>query len=195
MMLCGIIRGVVDTEHDGDVFVFGRRRNDDLLNGTAQMLRGACLIHETAGGLDDDLSANRTPVDESGVFLSKYLDAALADHDGVAIHGDGLGVRAEQRVVLRHVGESRGVGEVVDGDEFDLRIIQSGADDVAANAAEAVDTNFNGHVAGDSPSGFTLMRGVKDQDIKRSLRLSYFAVKPRCFSRPSIAGGAPRQVS
>jgi hypothetical protein len=44
------------------------------------------------------------------------------------------------------VGESRGVGEVIHGDEFDLGIVQSGADDIPANAAEAVDTNFHGHV-------------------------------------------------
>jgi hypothetical protein len=46
------------------------------------------------------------------------------------------------------MSERFSVSEIVDCDEFDLRIVQSGANDLAAYAAEAVDTYFHGHGTG-----------------------------------------------
>jgi hypothetical protein len=43
------------------------------------------------------------------------------------------------------MGESFGIGEIVNGDELDSGIIQSCADKAAANAAEAVNSYFHGH--------------------------------------------------
>jgi predicted kinase len=43
------------------------------------------------------------------------------------------------------VGQGGGGGEVVDGDEFDVGIAESGAEDVASDAAEAVDANLYCH--------------------------------------------------
>ena len=42
MMLCfdGVVLVVVDAEHDGDVFVLGRRRDDDLLHAPRSVLLG-----------------------------------------------------------------------------------------------------------------------------------------------------------
>ena len=49
-------------------------------------------------------------------------------------------------VVLQQVGEGLGVGEVVDGDDLDVRtLLEGGAEEVTADAAEAVDTNAGGH--------------------------------------------------
>ena len=53
---------------------------------------------------------------------------------------------AQNRVVLEQVSQRRRAGQVVDGNKFDLGIAKSGAKYVAANAAEAVDTNLNCHV-------------------------------------------------
>jgi hypothetical protein len=53
---------------------------------------------------------------------------------------------AQDRVVLEQVGQRRRAGQVVDGNKIDLRIAKRGAQNVAANAAEAVDTNLNCHV-------------------------------------------------
>ncbi len=39
-----------------------------------------------------------------------------------------------------------GAGEVVDRDELQSGIVEGGAKNVAANAAESVDTNFNCHI-------------------------------------------------
>jgi hypothetical protein len=43
------------------------------------------------------------------------------------------------------MSENCGAGEVVDGDELDLRVAQSCAEDVAADAAEAIDAYLYGH--------------------------------------------------
>ena len=49
-------------------------------------------------------------------------------------------------VVLEQVPEGLGVGQVVDADELDVCSLPlCGADDEAADAAEAVDANANGH--------------------------------------------------
>jgi hypothetical protein len=53
---------------------------------------------------------------------------------------------AEDRVVLEKMGEDCGAGEVVYGDEFDFRVTQSCAENVAADAAEAVNANLDCHV-------------------------------------------------
>ena len=43
------------------------------------------------------------------------------------------------------MGERFRIGEIVHSDEFDLGIMQGGANHIAANTAEAVDAYFDGH--------------------------------------------------
>ncbi len=52
---------------------------------------------------------------------------------------------AEHRVVLQQVGEGLGIGNVVDGDDFDPRVLQGRAQEVPANAPETIDSNLNRH--------------------------------------------------
>jgi hypothetical protein len=44
------------------------------------------------------------------------------------------------------VGQSGRAGQVVHGDKFNLRVSKGGAQNVAPNPAEAVDTNLYCHV-------------------------------------------------
>src|ERR1019366_10121927 len=46
------VSGIVDTEDEGDVFVLGRGRDDDLLDGTTDVLGSILAIGEEAGGFD-----------------------------------------------------------------------------------------------------------------------------------------------
>jgi hypothetical protein len=48
--------------------------------------------------------------------------------------------------VLEKMGKNCGAGEIVYGDKFDFRVTQSCAENVAADAAEAVDANLDCHV-------------------------------------------------
>ena len=52
---------------------------------------------------------------------------------------------AEDRVVLQEVGQRGRGGEVVDGDEFDVGVAESGAEYIASDAAEAVDAYLYCH--------------------------------------------------
>jgi hypothetical protein len=44
------------------------------------------------------------------------------------------------------MGQGRRTGQIVDGDKIDLGIAERGPQNIAANAAEAVDTNLNCHM-------------------------------------------------
>jgi hypothetical protein len=53
---------------------------------------------------------------------------------------------AQDRVVLEQVSQRRRAGQVVDGDKIDVVVAKRGAQNIASNAAEAVDTNLYCHV-------------------------------------------------
>ncbi len=134
-----VVLVVVDAEDDGDVLVGGGGGDDDLLDGAAEVGLGLFGVGEEAGGFDDDLGADGGPVELGGVALGEDFDLLAVDGDEVGAVGDLLLEVAEDGVVLEEVGQGGGGGEVVDGDEFDVRVAEGGAEDVASDAAEAVD--------------------------------------------------------
>ena len=107
---------------------------------------GLLGVGEEAGGLDDDLSAYGGPVELRGVALGEDLEGLAVDDDRVRGVLDLVLQVAEDGVVLEQVREGGRGGEVVDSDEFDVGIAQCRAEDVASNAAEAVDSNLDCHV-------------------------------------------------
>ncbi len=140
-----IVLVLVDAEHDGDVFILRRSRDDDLLDGAAQMLFGIVRVGETAGRFHHNLNAQRLPVQQRRVLLREDLYLLAVDDNGVAF-GLNVGFKiAEDRVVLEKVGQSLRAGEIVYGDDIDVRIVKRCAENIAANTAKAIDTNFNRH--------------------------------------------------
>ena len=103
-------------------------------------------VGEEAGGLDDDVGADAGPVDVGRVALLEDLDRLAVDGDRRVVVGDLAGEAAQDRVVLEQVGEGLVVHEVVGCHDLDVGSGRhDGAEEVAADAAEAVDTNANGH--------------------------------------------------
>ena len=97
------------------------------------------------GGLEHDVDAERLPRQLRRILDREHLELVAVDGDAVAARGDvGLQV-AEDRVVLEQVRQRLGVGQVVDGDDVDPAVAHGGAHDVAADAAEPVDPDFDGH--------------------------------------------------
>jgi hypothetical protein len=45
------------------------------------------------------------------------------------------------------MGQSFGIGEIVDGDEVDILIRERGAENVASDTSESIDANFYSHCA------------------------------------------------
>ena len=52
---------------------------------------------------------------------------------------------AENGIVLQKMRQGLGVGKIVNGDEFDVVAMQTRADHISADAAEAVDSYFDCH--------------------------------------------------
>jgi hypothetical protein len=113
---------VVHAEHDGDVLVGRGRGDNDLLDRRAKVGLGLLGVGEEASGFHDDLSADRSPVELRGVALGEDLDLLAVDNDGVFGGRDFILQVAEDRIVLEEMRQGSGGREVVDGDEFDVRI-------------------------------------------------------------------------
>ncbi len=79
VVLGGIVRTFVHAEHDGDVFVLGGSRDDDLLHCAAQVFRGILGVGETAGGFHHHLRADAGPIDRGRIFDRENLNALAVD--------------------------------------------------------------------------------------------------------------------
>jgi hypothetical protein len=147
VVLVGVV-GVleVDAERDCDVGVGGRRRDDHLLRARVEMLLRVLALGEEAGRLDHDVGAEVAPRQRGRVPLGRHLDRLAVDDDRVVGVLDGPGVGAVDGVVLQEVGERLGVDEVVDPHPLDVRVaLVRRTEDVAPDAAEAVDPHAYGH--------------------------------------------------
>ena len=51
-------------------------------------------------------------------------------------------------VILQHVGQVIRGAQILDTDDLDLRVVDAGAEDHAADAAKTIDTNFDAHKKG-----------------------------------------------
>ena len=137
---------IVDTHDDGDVLVLGRSRDQDLLGTGLQMGLGLGGVREETSGLDDDIDTQLTPGKVCRILLRKSLDLLAANDDGVIVVRDLFGEASEDGVVFQEVGEGLVVSEVIDGNHLEFSAgCDKRAEVVAANAAEAVDSNLDGH--------------------------------------------------
>src|SRR5690606_31846864 len=124
----------------------GGRGDDDLLRPALQVGAGLVGVGEEPGGLDDDVGADVTPGKLRRVARG-VRRAALAT-DGHLRAGDLhlLGPPAEHAVVLEQVTDGGRVPEIVVRDQLDVRTgRQHRAEEVAADTAQPVDTNPDGH--------------------------------------------------
>jgi hypothetical protein len=110
------------------------------------VLRCTITAREDAGRLEHDIHTQRLPRKLCRILDRQNLEFVLVDGDGV---GAGFDVRlqvAEDGVVLQQMGQRRSVGQIVDRDDIYAAVVHSGAHDVAADTAEPVDPDFDGHL-------------------------------------------------
>ena len=72
------------------------------------------------------------------VLPPTVMESASALHIGLE--------RTERGIVLQQVRQRLGICEIVCRNKFDFGIVQSGADYISPDTAEAVDSHFNCHV-------------------------------------------------
>ena len=112
---------------------------------------GLLGLGEKAGGLDDDLNADRGPGKLGGVLLGEHLDEAAVDPEVAADGLDRSRIRPERRVVFEQVRVHFRVRQIVDRDDLDVGIVEGGAQNETPDASETVDADFNGHDESSGP--------------------------------------------
>src|SRR5579872_1225126 len=109
------------------------------------MLAGVFSLGKSASGLDHYLGSYRFPIQVGGIFFGEDFKGLVADVDGIVGGLDVFLQIAEYGVVLKKVGQSLCVSKVVDRDEFDFRMMECGAHDIASDASEPIDPDFDCH--------------------------------------------------
>src|ERR1700731_3618083 len=110
------------------------------------MLGSIFGLGEAAGGFNNYLNAERTPVDFRGVFNREDSDALSIDNDRIGFHFHISMQLTKRRVVLQQMRQGRSVRQIIGGDEFDFRVMKAGPDDIPPDAAEAINPYFDCHI-------------------------------------------------
>ena len=132
----------VDAEADRDIRIGRRGRNDDLAGTGLEVLRCALTTREEARRLEDDRDVELLPRQCGRIALGKHPNLLAVDRDAAVGHLNLMAETAEHGVVLEQVRKRLRIGQVVDGNDLDRGLAQvGGAEDVTADAAEAVNGN------------------------------------------------------
>ena len=139
---------VVDAVDDGEVGAVGRRRDQHALGAGGEMRRGLVLGGEDAGAFHARCRCRGLSRAACvGSLIAVTLIGAVADADGVALDGDFAGKPAMHRVEAQQMRVGLDWPEIVDADHLDVVAARfgNGTQNIAADAAEPVDGNADGH--------------------------------------------------
>ena len=126
-----------------------------MLGTGVNVALGLLLGKEQAGGLNDVLGAQLLPGQVVGIALGADGDALAVDDDVIALRLHLTVKLAVHGVVLQHIGQVIGRTQIVDTHDLDFRVVNGPADHHTADAAKAVDSNFNTHFES-SPSRWNI---------------------------------------
>ena len=97
------------------------------------------LVASVKWPVDSTITSAPTEAQSSlaGVALGENLERFSVDGDGIFAVGDLALEIAEDRIVLEKMGQNGGAGEVIDGYEFDVRVAESCAENVAGQCGRS----------------------------------------------------------
>jgi hypothetical protein len=156
-----IVLVVVHAEDEREILALGGRADDDLLGACIDVALRFFFVGEEAGAFEDDVDAEVLPRKLLRIFHSEDFDVLAAHGDGRLLGADlGRLERAVDAVVLEKVGEGFRVGEIVDGDDFDVGHLafDERSQHAATDSPETIDTNLGGH---DESSGGGVIRRLQ----------------------------------
>src|SRR6185437_9533763 len=140
---------VVDAVDDRGVHILAaRRRDDDALRPTLQVGAGLRLAGEEARALENILDAELAPWEFRRIALGEHLDPVAIDDHRVPVDFHLAIEFAVHGVIARQVRIGFGVAEIVQGDDLHFpgaAALVERAQDVAADAAVAVDSHLDWH--------------------------------------------------
>src|SRR6516165_1459459 len=109
------------------------------------MLLRVLRFSEQAGRFHHHLDAERGPGQLCRIPHFENTNAFVVDPDTV-LTVTHLGVEnAKYRVIFQKVSQGLGVSDVVNRDDLNFRVVQGRTKEVATDAPEAVDSDFNSH--------------------------------------------------
>ena len=141
-----VVGVVVHAEHDRDVRIGRRRRDDDLLRARVEVLLRARAVGEEARRLEHDVDAEVAPRKRRRIALGEHPHLLAGRAQDAVGELDLALERAEVRVVAEQVGHRLRVAEIVERDDLDVgpeRLLRT--EEVPPDAAEPVDADANAH--------------------------------------------------
>jgi hypothetical protein len=120
MMRLGVILVAVDAHHERDVFALGGRRDDDLLGTGVDVLLRVGGVGEAPRRFEHDVDLELAPGQLAGILFREDPDTLAVDADRVALGGYRALIRPVHGVIREQMGQRFRIGQVVDGDEFEV---------------------------------------------------------------------------
>ncbi len=143
------VLGVVHAIDEHRRVVLGGGGLHHFLGASVDVLLAGIEGEEEAGGFNHHVGIHFVPLQVGGIALGGEADFLAVDHQVVAFHAHRAVEAAMHRVVLQHVSQVVRLEQVVDGDDlqvFELGFLRHGAEHHAADAAESIDGDANGHM-------------------------------------------------
>ena len=175
---------LVDAKHDGGIDILAAGSgDDDFFRATLQVCRCLFLGSEKAGALKHHVHTKLAPGQFGGIAVGQHADFVTIDHHVIALNAHGAGELAVRRVVLGEVGVGLGIAQVIDGHDLNIVLFATfvmGTQDVAADAAVAVNSNANRH-------------DINLLVYKTCLTASatFSAVRPKCLNNTPAGADSP----
>ena len=134
---------LVDAQHDGEVLILGRGRDDDFLRPARDVLAHALTVGEDAGALDHQVHAHLAPLQVGGVALGQRPDGFPVHVQVALVVGHGAVELSGGAVVFEQVRQGLVIGQVVDGDHVDAALGQN-PEDQPPDPSKSVDAYLHG---------------------------------------------------
>src|SRR5690606_12150301 len=116
------VRPVHAVDDGREVLILRARGEDDPLRACLSVLLQVFTAGDNTRALEHDLDVHLLPGELRGVALLQEAYATLAvDHEVVPVELYRPVIAPVDGVILKQIGNIRGVGDVVDGDQFKLR--------------------------------------------------------------------------
>ena len=136
----------IDAQNDGRVGFLGRGGENYFAGAGGQVLGGVFTIPEKPGALGGDIDTERFPIQFFRVAHGCVGDGAPVHLNRVFPGNDVVIQFAVDRVVCQKMGHGGCVGEVIDGHDLDVFMLQGRPEHQPADSAKSVNTDFDCHM-------------------------------------------------
>jgi hypothetical protein len=127
------------------------------------VLPGVFGFGESSRGFHYNLGANAFPRNRCRIFFFEYFELLTVNRDGISLGANVMLQITQDRVVLQQMRQRLGVGKVIDRHQIEVLIVESGAQDIATDAAKSVDADLTAIVP---PRGIQAAQKACDADGK-----------------------------